>query len=58
MSLACQDDFAPPSEPHSDVVKGNGGQPLGFEVYSQNMYLGGEGALFSMDFSNISVVRG
>jgi endonuclease/exonuclease/phosphatase family metal-dependent hydrolase len=56
-SAACQDDFESPIEPQLGVVKGNGGQPNAFEVYTQNMYLGGDtGPLFSIDFSNLPVL--
>ncbi|MDA1104527.1 MAG: hypothetical protein O2956_13145, partial [Gemmatimonadetes bacterium] len=56
-SAACQDVVESPIAPELSVVHGNPGQPDAFEVYSQNLYLGGDtGPLFSLDFTNIGAI--
>ena len=53
---ACDERQETPLEPSFDISGNTGGQGV-FEVYTQNMYLGGDtGPLFSIDFSDIPLV--
>ncbi len=56
---ACADDVATPSpfEPEFAKVHANPGQPQRLEVYTQNLYLGGDtGPLFELDLTDPSAI--
>lgn len=59
-AMGCQDEVQTPLEP-SLALEGAGSghfyRPLAFEVYTQNLYLGGDtGPLFTLDFNDIGAV--